>query len=243
MDSMNAQQIYDNFHTHAKGTAKLQAGHDNACEVADSFHKRADAVQQLMDTLREAWQGIAADQATTAMIPLAVNFHEAGDDLRKAQDLISRQAGSFHHAASKVHLMPPEPQLQDALKALAEYGTLDPYVHQVNRYQTAANNNVDAMNGYHGASTYNTSTLPAVRSDISSAPAGLDLAPKPAPSQPSTNDHSAPRSARPNTAPSRPSHGMTTRNSPGSFTAPSARRIPTVPSGGVVAAHGEFSRS
>jgi hypothetical protein len=166
---MNGQQIYDNFHTDANGTAGLQDAQDGAQSVAQSFQQRADTVQRLMDSVGQGWQGNAADHATAAMTPLAVNFNEGGDDLSKTQDLVSRQVESFHTAAAKVQPMPPQPQLQDPMTALSTGQGLQPYLNQAVHYSATAQNNVDAMTGYHGASTYNTENLPPVEPALQSS--------------------------------------------------------------------------
>jgi hypothetical protein len=173
---MDGQQIYDNFHTHAIGTGHLQAAQDGARQAAQVFQDQADDVQRLMNSIADGWTGNSADQATAAMTPLAVNSFEAGDDLAKAQDLISRQIDSFHAASSKVMPLPPQPQLQDPLVALTTGQKLDPYLGQLGRYNAAAQHNVDAMNGYRSASNFNTTNLPPIHPalPVNAAPISLN---------------------------------------------------------------------
>jgi hypothetical protein len=175
MTSMSGEEIYDNFHKHAIGSAYLQEAQDGARAVAQSFHERATDVQRLIDAVGQGWEGNAADQATTAMTPLAVNFVEGGDDLATLQDLIARQVESFHSAKSKVQPMPPAPQLQDPLIAFTSGQGLDPYLNQLTGYNAAAQNNVDAMTIYHGASDYNTTNLPPVAPQLPGATTPISL--------------------------------------------------------------------
>lgn len=112
--------------------------------------------QALVDAMRSGWTGEAADAATQSLNPLIVNFHEGGQDLAAAQDLVSRQVESWHTAKNAVQPMPPKPVVQDPLIGAAR----QTFVSQVQGYTSAAQSNVDAMSVYGDASTYNTSNLP-----------------------------------------------------------------------------------
>jgi hypothetical protein len=69
MAAMDAQQIYDNFHTHAKGTAALTAAQETAQQLAAKYQDRALTTQQLMDSVQAGWKGTAAEAASQGLAP------------------------------------------------------------------------------------------------------------------------------------------------------------------------------
>ena len=176
---MTGQEIYDNFHKYAVGTAQWQAAHDAASEMADEFPDQAAQIKRLQDELASAWTGSAADAAQHGMNPLALEHLNIADDLRTAQDLMARQVGSFHDAANAVRQMPPEPTIQDPLAAIAFGQPLDPMLGQAIRYDAVAQHNVDVMTTYDGASRYNATTMPTAYGTLADNPTTITLPPTP----------------------------------------------------------------
>jgi hypothetical protein len=161
MGGLSPQQIYDNFHTHATGSDALQAAQRSAYRLAGDYQDRAVATQKLIDGIRSGWTGQAAEAASQGLAPLAENTLQRGDDLNTAQDLVFRQADSWHTAVAKVQPMPPQPQLQNVITVFSSGQLPQPMLDQIRHYSTVAQSNVDAYGQYVAASRYNASTLPA----------------------------------------------------------------------------------
>lgn len=164
--TMDAQQIYANFHGRAAGTAGLQAARQIVGEMADRYEEAAAWVQEMADHVRSAWQGTAAEAALQGLVPLAENSLFVSEQLDTAQDLIARQIESFHTAAAEVRPVPVEPRLQDVVKLALSGDDLSPMVDQMRAYQAAQQANVDAYAKYQAASEYNTTNLPSLSGSL-----------------------------------------------------------------------------
>jgi hypothetical protein len=73
MATMDAQQIYHNFHTHAKGTQGLAGAAQTARALAAKYEDWALNTQQMMHSLQAGWKGAAAEAASQGLAPLAEN--------------------------------------------------------------------------------------------------------------------------------------------------------------------------
>jgi hypothetical protein len=227
--AMNGQDIYDNFHQHARGTSSWQGAQHAAAQISQELPGQAVRIKRLQDAMEAAWTGNAADAAQRGVTPLALEHLNVADDLHATQDLMSRQAASFHQAANAVRPMPPEPTMQDPLAAIAAGQTPDTMLAQVTRYNTLAQHNVDVMTTYAGASRYNTQNMPAAYGTLADNPVTITIHPTPGngtstgPSGPTTSR----RPGRPTT-----SGGITHA---GGQSPPPDLAGPAAPSGGVSA--------
>jgi hypothetical protein len=156
MTTMTAQQIYDIFHN-APGTATWQAARAAADQLGEDMPQLAADIKRIQDMMNAAWHGAAADIASQGAEPLALEYINTADGLRTAQDLVERQTGSFHTAASSVQPVPPQPTTVDVIDAALGAPDMQ---QQMTNYLAAAQHNVDVYSAYHGASQYNTSNLP-----------------------------------------------------------------------------------
>lgn len=172
--SLTAQQIYDAFHSQAEGTQGLATAQQTAQQLAGEYEQHALDTQKLIDTLRTGWTGQAADAASQGLAPAAEYALDRQGHLATTQDLMSRQVESWHTAASQVQPMPPEPQMQHALQAIATGQSVQPLLTQVENYNATAQSNVDAYTEYAAASAYNQHNLPAL-SDTLPAPGGAPV--------------------------------------------------------------------
>ncbi|HEX4725584.1 MAG TPA: hypothetical protein VH333_23935, partial [Pseudonocardiaceae bacterium] len=200
---MTGKDIYDNFHQNARGTDSWQEAQQAATQIAQDLPGQAVRIKRLQDGMTSAWTGNAADAAQGGVTPLALEHLNIADDLHTTQDLMSRQAASFHQAANAVQPMPLEPTLRDPLAAIATGAPLDTMLTQATRYNTVAQHNVDVMTTYDGASRYNAATMPAAYGTLADNPMSVTLQPTPgrnpatAPSG-SVVSHTAGRPASPN---------------------------------------------
>lgn len=95
--------------------------------------------------------------------------HEmAAHELLTAEDLVSRQVGSYLEAKNRVVPVPPPPGEVEPWGVLS---STDPttVLRQAVAHLAAAQNNVDVMNGYTGASDHNTVHLPMTYGTLTSA--------------------------------------------------------------------------
>jgi len=231
---MTGQEIYDNFHQHAAGTGSWQAAQHAASQIAQDLPGQAASIKRLQDGMEAAWTGDAADAAQQGVTPLALEHLNVADDLHAAQDLMSRQAASFHQAANAVLPMPPEPTVQDPLAAIAAGQPPDTMLTQVTQYHLAAQHNVDVMTTYHGASSYNATNMPAAYGTLADTPVVIAVQPAP-----STAASPAPSKSAPSRAPRHaPTAGPTTPTG-GEPATPGVGRPPAPSdSGGAVAPGG-----
>jgi hypothetical protein len=156
MGTMTAQQIYEVFHS-GPGTGMWQAAQDAANRLGEDMPTLAADIKRLQGMMNAAWQGAAADVASQGAEPLALEYMNAADGLRTAQDLVGRQTGSFDTAARGVAPVPPEPTAVDVMNAAMGAPDIQ---QQVSDYLSASQHNVDVYTQYHGASQYNTTSLP-----------------------------------------------------------------------------------
>ena len=159
---MDAEQIYDNFHTHAKGTQGLSAAQQTAQQLAAKYQDRAVATQQMIDGIQSGWKGNAAEAASQGLAPFAENALNNHQQLGSGQDIVSRQVSSFHTAVSEVRPVPPAPTMQNVITAVMNGQNPQPIMTQIMQNQVIQQANVDAYAKYVGASQYNTGNLPQV---------------------------------------------------------------------------------
>ncbi|HEY3750565.1 MAG TPA: hypothetical protein VGL80_15330, partial [Pseudonocardiaceae bacterium] len=173
---MTAQQIYENFHPQAKGTGGLEAAQQIAQELAEWYPDSAVSVQKLVDGIQSGWRGDAAEAASHGLTPLAENSLTTGQQLGTAQDLLSRQVGSFHTAAAEVQQVPPEPSMVDAIgSALLGQPPVGALV-QMEQHHAVQQANVDAYQKYVSASQYNTFNLPPFADAVAAPTAPVSVA-------------------------------------------------------------------
>jgi hypothetical protein len=227
--AMTGQDIYDNFHQHARGTSSWQGAQHAAAQISQELPGQAVRIKRLQDAMEAAWTGNAADAAQRGVTPLALEHLNVADDLHATQDLMSRQAASFHQAANAVRPMPPEPTMQDPLAAIAAGQTPDTMLAQVTRYNTLAQHNVDAMTTYAGASRYNTQNMPATYGTLADNPVTITI--HPTPGNGTSTGPSGPTTSRRPGRPTTPG-GITPA---GGQSPPPDLAGPAAPSGGVSA--------
>jgi hypothetical protein len=174
MATMDAQQIYDNFHSLARGTQGLAAAVQTAQELAAKYQDRALTTQQMIDTLQSGWRGAAAEAASQGLAPMAENSFNSHQQLGTGQDIVSRQVESFHTAASQVQPVPAAPSMNDVIGAALKGQNPMPILDQMANHHAVQQANVDAYNRYVGASQYNTTNLPPLTTiDDSGAPVSV----------------------------------------------------------------------
>lgn len=162
---MSGQDIYDNFQQ-GPGADGISSSAAMVNQLADRHQERAKQLHRLKVRMESAWQGAAAGAAQRGLGPLVTEHDLSGHALRTAQDLTSRQVGSFGDAKNQVVPVPPAPGEVDPLVVLTNPGTAATYLHQVAEHNQAAQHNVDVMNGYTGASQYNTDNQPSSYGDV-----------------------------------------------------------------------------
>lgn len=174
MAGMTGAEIYENFHAGA-GPAGLVGGTAIVQEVAASYESRAARFRELVALMESAWQGDAAEAARRGAGPVAVEHELSGFALGTAQDLTDRQAGSFGEAKNRVMPVPPKPEMLNPVVAFTDPMAVIDHERQVDEYNAAAQRNVDVMNGYSGASEYNTTNLPTTYGTLSNDQAGVGV--------------------------------------------------------------------
>jgi hypothetical protein len=222
---MTGQQIYETFHT-SQGPDSLQTSQQSALNLAGTYQDRAASTQKIIDGVKAAWTGNAADEAAQGLAPLAENTLQTGEDLNTSQDLIYRQSASFHAAKAQVQSMPAAPQMQNSIVAIAEGQSPASMVQQQTAYNGAGQSNVDAYNNYVEASQYNASGIPDVSTPMKAPPASVSVAPP-------TPQGSAKATAGVSPAPSVPggSGGTGSARNAGSPSAQGTTAPPTGPAG------------
>ncbi|MCE7009315.1 hypothetical protein LWC34_41850 [Kibdelosporangium philippinense] len=153
---MGGQAIYDNF-TNATGAQGMADGAAAMNEVVKAYHERGDRIKKIVGRMDAVWKGDAAGAAQRGAGPLAVEHGLAAPAMHTAQDLATRQAGSFGDAKNAVIPVPPAPERVDPLAAFMNPGVLATYGQQLDAHKVAAQHNVDVMRGYESASVYNMS--------------------------------------------------------------------------------------
>jgi hypothetical protein len=178
MASMDAQAIYDNFHTHAQGTPGLATAQQTAGQLAAKYQDRAVATQQLIDGVQVGWKGAASEAAAQGLTPLAVSSLDTNQHLTTGQDIVGRQVDSFHTAVSEVQPVPPAPTMQNVITAAVTGQDTTPMIDQMAHSYATQASNVDAYSKYVSASQYNTSNLPPITPvDTPNAPVSVTKPP------------------------------------------------------------------
>jgi hypothetical protein len=219
--AMTGRDIYDNFHQHAQGTGSWQGAQQAAARISQELPDQAVRIKRLQDAMEAAWTGNTADAAQRGVTPLALEHLNVADDLHTTQDLMSRQAASFHQAANAVQPMPLEPAVQDPLAAIVAGQPPDTMLAQVSRYNTIAQHNVDVMATYAGASSYNTHNMPAAYGTLADNPVTITIHPTPGNGTSTGASGPTARSTRPTTPP-----GQSPPPDPGVPSTPSGARAP-----------------
>ncbi|MPZ84082.1 MAG: hypothetical protein GEV28_28280 [Actinophytocola sp.] len=185
---MSGQDIYDNFQQGA-GADGISSSAAMVNQLSERHQDRAERLTVLKARMESAWQGAAAGAAQRGLGPLVTEHDLSGHALHTARDLTSRQAGSFGDAKNQVVPVPPAPGEVDPLVVLTNPGTAATYLQQVAAHSQAAQHNVDVMNGYTGASQYNTDGQPASYGDVVDDQAGITIgSPDTIDSEESTSD-------------------------------------------------------
>ena len=181
MASMDAQAIYDNFHTHAQGTPGLTSAQQAAEQLSAKYQDRAVSTQQLIDGVQTGWKGAASEAAAQGLSPLAVNSLDTGGQLTTGHGVVGQQVDSFHTAVSEVQPVPPAPQMSNVIAAAATGQDTTPMIDQISHSYTVQASNVVAYSKYVSASQNNTSSLPPITPvDEPTAPVAVTT-PPPAP--------------------------------------------------------------
>lgn len=173
-ESLSGGEIYDNF-LDSVGTERIVASAQLVGYLSERHQKRAEWLRILNTRMENAWQGAAAGAARRGLGPLIAAHEQSAQALRTAQDLTSRQSGSFERAKNDVVPVPPEPGEVNPLLVLARPETAVTHYAQVAEYSRAAQHNVDVMNGYTNASTYNTENQPADYGSVATERSGVSV--------------------------------------------------------------------
>jgi hypothetical protein len=198
---MDGKAIYENF-TDATGAQGLADGAATMSEVVKAYHERGDRIKQIVGRMDAVWKGDAAGAAQRGAGPLAVEHGLAAPAMDTAQDLATRQAGSFGDARNAVVPVPPAPGKVDPLAAFMNPGALVTYGQQVEAHKTASQHNVDVMRGYENASAYNMS-MPDSYGQITSDQAEIRVA---SPTPPPDAGDSGEEPPRPGSGPDKPTY-------------------------------------
>jgi hypothetical protein len=152
---LTPKEIYEQL-TRGKGADSLIAEQSQTDDERRLEGERAEMIRLLANAVKSGWQGEASDGAYGAAMPLAERAVENSTKLMKAQDLLSRQIGSFHRAVNSVVPVsdPPEMSVDEAFPFDVDHDKA------VREYQDAAQNNIAVYRDYDGASNYNETNLP-----------------------------------------------------------------------------------
>jgi hypothetical protein len=162
----DGQQIYENFQK-GPGPGELLGSAAIVREVAGQYRDLADRVHELAVEMEAAWEGDAGDGARRGARPMIAEHEMAAHELLTAEDLVTRQAGSFLEAKNRVVPVPPLPGEVEPWGPLSPTDTTS-VLRQATAHLAAAQNNVDVMNGYTGASDHNTVHLPMTYGTLTS---------------------------------------------------------------------------
>lgn len=159
MGELTGREIYDNFHD-GRGPERLSESAAMVRQASGDCADIAKEIHGLALAMEDMWQGDAADGGQRGARPMLIEHEKASHELGTAQDLTDRQAGSFTEARNRVVPVPPEPTEVTPWQLAANDGLMVTYLQARHAHNTAAQNNVDVMTGYSGASAYNTDGLP-----------------------------------------------------------------------------------
>lgn len=174
MTGMTGDEIYQNF-MDGYGPEGLRSLAIVMKTIARNHDERAEQIRALVARMESAWQGDAAGAAQRGAGPLAVEHDMSSMALDTAQDLTGRQAGSFSEAKGRVVPVPPKPELLNPALVFTSPAMVMDHERRVDEHDAAAQNNVDVMNGYSGASEYNTDNLPTSYGKLSDDQSGIDI--------------------------------------------------------------------
>jgi hypothetical protein len=163
----DGQEIYENFKK-GPGPEGLNASAEIVHDVVREYQALAERVHRLAVDMESAWDGAAGDGARGGARPVATEHELAGGELLTAQDLVSRQVDSFIEARNRVVPVPPAPTEVRPWR-LDSPDTATTFMRQLTAHLAAAQNNIDVMNGYTGASDHNTVHLPMSYGTLTSA--------------------------------------------------------------------------
>lgn len=170
----DGQAIYENFQK-GPGPQSLITSADTVRTVVGEYRALAARVNDLVLELESVWQGAAGEAARRGGRPVVDEHELAAGELSTAEDLTSRQVDSFIDARNRVVPVPPAPT-EVRPWVLDSPETAQTFLRQVSAHLTAAQNNVDVMNGYAGASDHNTVHLPRSYGTLTSADIPLNQA-------------------------------------------------------------------
>ncbi|MDQ3790684.1 MAG: WXG100 family type VII secretion target, partial [Actinomycetota bacterium] len=170
---MTPQRIYEELTT-GPGSETLQTAQHISREESAAEQARAQRIRRLMTTIESGWQGSAAEGAQGAARPLAQHADEGAEYLYLAQDLLDRQAGSFHRAAASVEPMPSDPAAAILEEAVPFEVDTDFHTQE---YQQKAQHNIRVFEGYDNASNHNETYLPQQFSSVNHSGGGISVTP------------------------------------------------------------------
>jgi hypothetical protein len=174
MGFMTGQKIYDNF-ANGVGPRGLSESAAMVRALAEQYREEGAAIRALTAKMESVWRGNAAGAAQRGAGPLATEHELAAPHMGTAQDLNSRQAGSFTDARNAVVPVPPQPSAPDPWAALSSPGGVATYRQQVVEFNAANQHNVDVMTGYTAASTFNTAGMPESYGSIANDRAAMTV--------------------------------------------------------------------
>jgi hypothetical protein len=158
------------------GSDRLDTAQHTTRSEWEHEDERAQMISKLGEKIRIGWQGEASDAAFGAALPLAESAIRGSDHLNTAQDLLSRQSGSFHDAFNSVRPVPARPPDNNVLNESIPFETdLD---REIKTYQADAQHNLDVYRGYDNASEYNETNMPREYSTITHSGGTITVKPR-----------------------------------------------------------------
>jgi hypothetical protein len=170
---LSPQQIYEQL-TSGPGSLTLDNAQLKTQSEWGMEDDRARQIRKLGENIRRGWQGEASDAAFGAAQPLAEAALRGADNLNSAQDLLSRQSGSFHRAFNDVRPVPAQPPANPLGDMIPFETDID---REVKAYQADAQHNVQVFEGYDNASLYNETNMPKEYSNISQSGGTITVKP------------------------------------------------------------------
>jgi len=165
VEGLSADQIHEAMKgSAANGTPYLDAASGAAAKVREAHGELETMTAVLMGKLSNAWRGDAAELAHSNIAPMVATLRQSQEDLANAQDLASRQSGSFHDATNALVPVPPKPS-NSLMNVLTPWHTdLD---DNINQWNDAQRRNVAVYTSYTSASNYNHDGMPVSYGDVS----------------------------------------------------------------------------
>ena len=153
--TLTPAEIYHQL-TQGPGAAPLSEAQQDLHWEASEEEDRANLIVSIGELIATGWQGEASAAAQGAALPLRDHVLANADKLDRAQDLLSRQTGSFDTAYNSVLPVPDVPR-----QSLEEPVPFDgDHAKEVVLYQAVAQHNMDVFRQYDGASEYNETNMP-----------------------------------------------------------------------------------